>query len=100
MASEWDLQNLGEIIHGLRKFSGHAGRRIDGFDGVHNGYEMGERNVEGRKLLWFCDAKELCVVNTWFEKNSTGGNIIDIDFVLIAKNNKKYLKDVIIISSE
>ena len=42
--------------------------RVDGFEGVHGGYGIGKRNVEGRRLLVFCDEKELCVANTWFEK--------------------------------
>ena len=30
MASEWDLQNPGEVVLGLGEFNGHVGRRIDG----------------------------------------------------------------------
>ena len=40
------------------------------------------------------------MVNTWFEKKeqrkitcSMGGNETEIDFVLVGKNNRKYLKD-------
>ena len=65
MASEWDLQNPGGVVLGMRDFNGHVGRRIDSFKG---GYGIGKRNVEGRRLLEFCDEKELCVANTWFEK--------------------------------
>ena len=28
---------------------------------------MGKINVEGRRLLKFCNEKESCVANTWFE---------------------------------
>ena len=41
------------------------------------------------------------MANTWFEKKkqrkitySMGGNKTEIDFVLVAKNNGQYLKDV------
>ena len=44
-------------------FNGHVGRRIDGFEGVLGGYGIGKYNVEGRRLLEFCDKKELCVAN-------------------------------------
>ena len=64
MASEWDLQNFGEVVLGLGNFNGHVGRRTDGSEGVHGGYEIGKRNVEGRRLLEFCDEKELCVAIT------------------------------------
>ena len=92
MASEWDLQNPGEVVLGLGDFNGHVGRLIDGFEGVHGGYGFGKRNVEGRRLLEFCDEKELCVANAWFEKKeqrkitySMGGNETEIDFVLVRK---------------
>ena len=64
MASEWDLQIPGEVVLGLEDFNGHVGRRIDGFESVHGGYGIGKRNVEERKLLEFCNEKELCVANT------------------------------------
>ena len=80
--------------------NGHVRRRINGFKGVHGRSRIDERNVEGRRLLEFCDKKELRVASTWFEKKekrkitySMGGNEPDIDFVLVGKNNK-YLKDV------
>ena len=48
-----------------------------------------------------------CVANTWFEKMdhrkitcTMGGNETEIDFVLVGKNNKKYLKDVKVIPWE
>ena len=91
-ASKWDLQNLGEVVLSMGDFNGHVGRRIDGFEGVHGGYGIGEGNVEGRRLLKFCDEKKLCVANTWFEKKeqrkttySMGKNETEINFVLIDK---------------
>ena len=68
MASGWDLQNPSELVLGMGDFSAHVGRRINGFEGVHGGYEIGKRNVEERRLLEFCDEKEMCVENTWFDK--------------------------------
>ena len=67
--------------------------------GVHDKHGIG--NVEERRLLEFCDVRELCVANTWFEKKeqrkiaySIGGNEIEIDFVLVDKNKGKYFKNV------
>ena len=45
MASDWNLQNPGEVILGLGCFNGLVGRRIDGFESVHGGYGIGKRNV-------------------------------------------------------
>ena len=87
--------NPSEVVLGLGDFNRHVGRLIDVFEGVHGGYEFGKRNVEERRLLEFCDVKELCKTNTWFEKKeqrkisySMDGNEIEIDFVLVGKNNR------------
>ena len=65
-----------------------------------------QRKVEG-KMLAFCDEKELCVANTWFRKGekrkvtySAGVNESEIDFVLVGKGNRKYLRDVKVIPGE
>ena len=39
----------------------HVDWNTDGFDGFHEGYGVGQRNLEGRILLEFCFEKELCV---------------------------------------
>ena len=58
-------------------------------------------------LLDFCNQKELCVANTWYKEkdkrnvlNSSGGNDTEIDFVLVGKEKKKYLRDVKVIPAE
>ena len=82
----------GEIVFFVwEDFNGHIERRIDGFEDVHGGYEIGKRNVKGRRLLEFSNEKQLCVANTWFEKkdqrkvtySSMGENETEIDFVLV-----------------
>ena len=51
--------------------------------------------LEGRRLLEICDEKDLCVANTWYKKtdkqkvtHSSGGNVTEINFVLVEKNRK------------
>lgn len=107
LASEWDRKNVGELVLGLGDFNGHVGKRIEGYEGVHGGYGIGERNMEGRMLLEFCDEKELCVANTWFQKGekrkvtySAGGNETEIDFVLVGQGERKLLRDVKVIPGE
>lgn len=63
--------------------------------------------MDGRRLLEFCDEKELCVANTWFKKKekrkvtfSAGGNETEIDFVLVSKEDRKFLRDVKVIPWE
>ena len=94
-ASKWNLKNPGEVVLGMGDLNRHVGRRIGDFEGVHGEYGIGKKNVEERRLLEFCDEKELCVANKWFEKKeqrkiaySKGGNETEIDFVLVGKNNR------------
>ena len=70
MAGKWNLQSPGEVVLGLEDFNGYVGKQIDWFEGVHNGYGIGKKNVEERRLLEFCDEKKLCVANTWLERRS------------------------------
>ena len=88
-------------------FNGHVGKRIEGYECVHGGNGIWERNVEGKMFLEFCDEKELCVANTWLRKRekrkvtySTGRNGTEMDFVLVRKEKRKYLRDVNVISGE
>ena len=57
MASEWDSQNISEVVFGMGDFNEHVGRWIDGFEGVHGGYGIGKTNVEGRRVLEFVTKK-------------------------------------------
>jgi len=52
---EWDL-------------NGHHVGQCRWYDGVHGGYCFRERNADGERLLEFCDAVELIVVNTCFKR--------------------------------
>ena len=107
MAREWSMANANEMELGLGDFNGHVGKCAEGFEGIHGGYGIGKRNVEGRMLLDFCVQKELCVANTWYKKRderkvtySSGGNDTEIDFVLVGKEKRKYLRDVKVIPGE
>ena len=92
MGSEWDLGSSSEIIVSLGDFNGHVGKCAEGFEGVHRGNDVGKRNAEGKRLLEFCDERELCVASTWFKKTdkrkitySAGGCGTEIDFVLVGE---------------
>ena len=87
-------------------FNGHVGKWIEVYEGVHGRNGIGERNVEG-KMLEFCDEKKSCVANTRFRKEgkrkvtySAGKIRTEIDIVLVGKGNRKYLRDVKVISGE
>ena len=61
------MHSAGDFVMCLGDFNGYVSRHIDGFDGVHGGYGVGQRNLEGRMLLEFSLEKGLCVSNTWFK---------------------------------
>ena len=107
LAGEYELQNPSRVVFGLGDFNGHVGEEIEGFEGVHSGNGIGQRNAEGRMLLEFCDERELYVANTWFEKTDnkkttfkSANNESEIDFILVRKENRKFLKDVKVIPWE
>ena len=104
LKSEWDLHSVGELVLGMGDVSQRVGKQIEGYEDVHGGNRIEERNVEGNMLLEFRDEKELCVANTWFRKGekmkvtySAGGNESEIDFVLVGMGNGKYLRDVVVV---
>ena len=58
-------------------------------------------------LLEFCDEMELCVANRSYKKTDkrkiifkSGNNESEIDFILVSKENRKYLKNVKVIPQE
>ena len=100
MANKWDCPNPGKMVLYLEDFNRNGGRRIDGFEGKHVSMDLAKEMLTGRRLFEFCDEKELWGANTWFEKKeqrkitcSMGGNETEINFVMVGKNNKNYLKD-------
>ena len=104
MASEWDLGSSSKVIVSLVDFNEHVGKCAEGFKGVHGENCIGKRNAEGRRLMEFCDEKDLCVTNTWFynaEKRkityNAGGCKTEIDFLLVGEKYRKYVTDVKVI---
>ena len=57
-----------DLVMCLGDFNVYVGRHIDGFNVVHRGYGVCQRNLEGRMLLEFFLEKELCVSNTWLKR--------------------------------
>ena len=71
MARGREVENANEVLICLRAFDGHIGKEVDGFEGVHGGFGIGKRNLEGGLLLEFCVEKDLCVSNSWFKNKDT-----------------------------
>ena len=83
-----------DLVMCFGDFNGLIGGHIYGFDEVHGGYGVGQRNLQGGMLLEFCQEKKLCVSSTWFmreEKTKVTIRMVEneteIDFVLIEKEH-------------
>lgn len=63
MTCKCDLQSTGELVQELGDFNWHVGRHNEGFEHVHGGNGIDEKNVEGRMLLEFCNENG-CVEQT------------------------------------
>ena len=105
--SKRDFRSSSEIIVSLGDFNGHVGKCAEGFEGVYKWNGIGETNAEEKRLVEFCDDKDLCMTSTWFNmKNKTkitysaGGCETEIDFVLVGEKYRKYIKDVKVIPWE
>ena len=58
---KWDMHSAGDLVMCLDDLNAHVGRHIDKFAGVHGGYGINQRNMEGRMLLEFTLEKQLHV---------------------------------------
>ena len=47
LSSEWDLHSMGELVLGMGDFNGRVGKQ--GYEDVHGGNGIGEREKCGRK---------------------------------------------------
>ena len=68
IAKGCEMENENEVLICLGNINGHIGKEVNGFEGVHGGFGIGKKNVEGRLFLEFCVEKVLCVGNSWFKK--------------------------------
>ena len=59
-----------ELLLVCGDLNGHVGE-TSGFDGIHGGHGFGARNAEGIRILDFCTAANLSVVNTFLVKEES-----------------------------
>ena len=106
LVDKWHIKRTKEFTLGIGDFNSHVGKKVDRFAGIHEGNGIGEQNLEGGRLLKFCNQKDLSMANTWFKKEkrkatyNSGGNETEVDFVLVGKESRKFLKNAKVISWE
>ena len=55
------MHGAGDLVMFFGDANEHVGRHIDVFDGVHGGFGVGKRNMEGRMLLVLSGEGIMCV---------------------------------------
>ena len=70
--------------------NGHVGTDRDGFESIHGGFGIGDRNEAGNDILEFARAYDLSIMNTWFKKQEShlvtyrsGDRATQIDYFLV-----------------
>ncbi|MCU7898061.1 MAG: hypothetical protein KZQ61_05230, partial [Candidatus Thiodiazotropha sp. (ex Lucinoma aequizonata)] len=88
-------------------WNGHIGSESIGFEEVHGGQAIGNRNTEGERVLEFAVANELVVGNSWFKKKPrhlvtyrSGVAATQIDFILYRRSFRKQVSNVKVILGE
>ena len=96
-----------EIIVLGGDLNGHVGKSEAGYEGVHGGYGYGVRNADGERILELGDALGMVVCNMLFEKQdsrlityTSGGNVSQIDYIMVKRSDRKFVKDVKVIAGE
>ena len=59
-SSVMDGLQIRQVMY-MGDFNAYVCRHIDGFDGVHGGYGVGQRNLDGRMLLVLSGEGIMCV---------------------------------------
>ena len=83
------------------------GRSSLGYDGIHSGFDWGEHNRDGERILEFADNLEMVVGNTFFKKDDqklitykSGNCATAIDYAVVQKEVMKKVKDTKVIPVE
>ena len=78
--------------------NGHVGKNSEGYKGLHGCHGDGVRNMEGERILKFCEAAGMIVCGTQFSKTesklisySSGGYNTTVDYLLAQKQDRKHL---------
>ena len=100
------LSNLFQTIDVLEKlicryFNGHIGKAALGYEGIHGGYGIGERNTDTEQILKFPVANNLDVRNSKFVKKDnhlimyqSADCSSQVDHILLQCNKFHLVKDI------
>nr|XP_026484140.1 craniofacial development protein 2-like [Vanessa tameamea] len=100
-----NLQDSEEVYVG--DFNVHVGRESDGYERVHGGWGLGNRNADGEALLHATCAFDLAITNTWFKKKEehlitykSGHHATQIDYFLVWRRSLCCVKNCKVLPGE
>ena len=84
-----------------------VGENCDGYERVHGGLGFIRRNLEGERLLEVAEIADMTILNTMFKKRrnhlityKSGGNETQIDYIMVRKEDRKFVMDCKLIPGE
>jgi len=87
--------------------NGHVGSSNVGCDGMHSGFQYGDRNANGSRTLEFTDRLNIVICNTLFMKQesqlvtyASGPVNSMVDYIIVWQENKAKVHNVKVISNE
>ena len=85
--------------------NGHVGSRNNVIEWVHGGHGIGDRNLEGERMVDFAMASDLAIVNTFFTKKMehlvtyrSGGRNTQIDYFMYRRQRLMEVRNCKIIA--
>ncbi|XP_047501811.1 uncharacterized protein LOC125047577 [Penaeus chinensis] len=106
---EMSMENFERIIHDIpgsekvlvgADFTGHVGKRSDGYQRVHVGKGYAQRNTEGERVLECAESLDMAFVNTFYQKKDehlitykSGQHATQIDYMMIRRADMKSVRN-------
>ena len=94
------MKGTKKLTLGIGNFNNHIGKKGDGFEGIHGAIKMWSK-IWKVECCWNSAIRRIYVDKIQFKKKekrqmtySSDGNETKIDFVLVKKESRKFLKDV------
>ncbi|XP_047488085.1 craniofacial development protein 2-like [Penaeus chinensis] len=101
-----DIPGSEKVLVGA-DFTGHVGKRSDGYQRVRGGKGHGQRNTEGERILECAESLDMAVVNTFYQKRDehlitfkSGQHATQIDYVMIRSADLKSVRNCKVIPEE
>jgi len=87
--------------------NGHVGSSNVGYDGMHGGFQYGDRNADRSRIFEFADGLNLVICNTLFVKQESqlvtyaaGPVKSTVDYIIVRQEDKAKVHNVNVVQKE